>query len=120
MSEQPYEEYFDEWYNKNHLRLNDLLIATHAVVENEIMAKTDEWKPVVQPYDSLLTLAEWSKGALTFIRGVLRKQEEDTAETRKTLEAINHFVEHYTPLLEELQNERRFRNNVGGGKQHAQ
>jgi hypothetical protein len=44
----------------------------------------------------------------------LRKDlDTSTSSTETTLAAINKFVEHYTPILDELEHERDFRQNVG-------
>ena len=44
----------------------------------------------------------------------LRKDlEANRSSTEIALTAINRFVEHYKPMLEELENERQFKYNVG-------
>ena len=54
-------------------------------------------------------------GALRKVIGDLRESiEKSTESTGTTLQTINTFVEHYTPMLEELAEERGFRPNIGG------
>jgi hypothetical protein len=54
------------------------------------------------------------KAVDTRVTALRKDLDVDVQSTRQTLETINRFVEHFTPMLEELEHERGFRNNVGG------
>jgi hypothetical protein len=52
------------------------------------------------------------------IKTIRKDLHTNTSTTATALTAINEFIEHYKPMLEELESERQFRDNIGGAKRN--
>jgi len=108
---------WEKWYAEHGPKLHDSLLVFTENIETQ-MDGLKHWSDSEnEPYASIFALATFVRHCLAIDRALLSKQEASTAETRRTFEAINKFVEHYTPMLEQLEAERNLRNQTIGGNQ---